>query len=68
MQDTDRLLTYKDVLRATGFRSRTSIWNHVRDRSFPPPLRLGPKVVRWRASDVSAWIAALPKEHYGQLH
>lgn len=64
MQDTERLLTYKEVMRATGFRSRTSIWNHVRDHSFPAPLRIGRNAVRWRASDLAAWMAALPEQHY----
>lgn len=67
VQDTDRLLTYREVLRATGFRSRTTIWNHVRDHSFPPPLRIGPNVVRWRASDISAWMGALPRQRYREL-
>ena len=68
VEDTDRLLTYKEVMRATGFRSRTSIWNHVRDHSFPPPLRIGRNVVRWRASDISAWMATLPQQRYRELH
>lgn len=64
MQDTERLLTYQEVMRATGFRSRTSIWNHVRDHSFPVPLRIGRSAIRWRASDITAWVAALPKQQY----
>lgn len=64
MQDTERLLTYKEVMRATGFRSRTSIWNHVRDHSFPAPLRIRNHGIRWRASDITAWIAGLPEQHY----
>ena len=64
MQDTERLLTYQEVMRTTGFRSRTSIWNHVRDHSFPAPLRIGRYAIRWRASDITAWVAALPEQHY----
>ena len=67
MEETDRLLTYKEVMLATGFRSRTSIWNLVRDHSFPAPLRIGRSAVRWRANDIMAWMAELPEQHYREL-
>jgi predicted DNA-binding transcriptional regulator AlpA len=30
--------------------------------NFPKPLRIGPKTVRWRLSDVQAYLAALAGE------
>jgi len=29
---------------------------------FPKPLRIGPKTIRWRLSDVQAYLAALAEE------
>ena len=28
---------------------------------FPRPVRLGPNMVRWRKTDIEAWIASLPE-------
>lgn len=35
---------------------RSSIHLQTRDRRFPPKVRLGPKSVGWRRSDVLQWI------------
>jgi predicted DNA-binding transcriptional regulator AlpA len=31
--------------------------------NFPQPLRIAPKTIRWRLSDVQAYLAALAGEH-----
>ena len=49
------LLTIRDISRLAG-RSRTSLWRDVRDGRLPSPLRIGPNAVRWRASDVRAYL------------
>ncbi len=36
-----RLLTMKQVLRATGFKSRTTVYNQVNKDCFPKPCSLG---------------------------
>jgi prophage regulatory protein len=46
------------------YRTRTSLsraqrWRLERDGKFPHRLRLGPRTVRWRLSEILAWIAAL---------
>jgi predicted DNA-binding transcriptional regulator AlpA len=33
---------------------------------FPRPLRLGPQTIRWRLSDVEAYVAALASETAGK--
>ena len=40
--------------------SRAQRWRLERDGKFPRRLRLGPRTVRWRLSEILAWIADLP--------
>ena len=40
--------------------SRAQRWRMERDGKFPRRLRLGPRTVRWRLTDILAWIADLP--------
>ena len=65
MAQNDRLLTLSDILDATGYRSRTTIWSLVRASRFPVPVRLDRRV-RWRESEIRAWIDALPRQTYSQ--
>ena len=46
--------------RLTGKR-KTAIYDAMRTGKFPTPVRIGPKAVAWRASDIAAWQAALPQ-------
>ena len=43
--------------------NRSGIYRAMREGRFPEPLRVGPKSVRWRLSEVEAWIASLPRSH-----
>ena len=61
---TETLLTYADVMKLTGIRSRTTIFKRVQRGAFPPPLELSPGVVRFRKSEILAWIDSLPLQHY----
>jgi prophage regulatory protein len=45
--------------RAISGLSRAQRWRLERDGKFPRRLRLGPRTVRWRLSEILAWIAAL---------
>jgi prophage regulatory protein len=42
------------VLRLTGL-GRSTIYRWIADGSFPAPVRLGPRVVAWRMSDLDRW-------------
>ena len=60
----DPWVPMRDVLRAFGYRHRSSIWRNVRDGKFPPPERTAGGHCRWRASvlaeyrdDPNAWVA-----------
>jgi predicted DNA-binding transcriptional regulator AlpA len=59
--------TLKADLPATGFIrlsqlltfipiSSATIWRRVRDKTFPNPIKLGPRTTAWKAEDVRAWI------------
>ena len=60
----DRLLTRGDVERLVSM-SRASVYRRVRDGTFPAPLRIGVRAVRWRESEVERWIASRPRAAHG---
>lgn len=39
---------------------RTTIYRLMAQNLFPNPVRLGPRAVGWRLSDIDAWSAARP--------
>ena len=58
-----KLLTVKELAGALGVHERTC-WRlaamaEAGQGDFPRPLRIGPRVVRWRPADVEAYLAAL---------
>ena len=54
---TDRLLRLSEVLSRTAL-GRSSIYRMMRDGSFPEPLKVGVRAVRWRESEIEGWLAA----------
>jgi len=55
IQDPPRLLARLPVvLRVTGL-GRSTIYRLIADGSFPAPVRLGPRAVAWRWSDLDRW-------------
>lgn len=61
MEQTDALLSIKDIMRLTGIKSRTSIYNLMEnDGRFPRPLRFGKRGTRFRRSEYQAWVKSLP--------
>ena len=55
----DRLLRRREVERITGL-SRSSIYRQMQAGDFPWPLRVGPSAVRWKESDIAAWLESRP--------
>ena len=52
----ERLLTSKQIAEETGI-SRSTIYRLVQNGSFPKPIRVGRRCVRWLESDIKAWLA-----------
>lgn len=58
--DPPRLLARLPVvLKVTGL-GRSTIYRLVADGSFPAPVRLGPRAVAWRWSDLDQWSRSRP--------
>ena len=49
-----RLLRRTEVEHLTGL-SRSTIYAHMAAGKFPPPLRIGPKTVRWSSVAIERW-------------
>lgn len=60
-----KLISVKEVLQMTGYKSRTTLWRRVRDGDFPKPVALSQHATRWRISEVQEWIETLPELSYG---
>lgn len=52
----DALLRRHDVERLTA-QSRATLYRKISQGAFPKPIKIGPGSVRWRASDIDAWLA-----------
>lgn len=63
----DRLLTVADLAAILGTTPRGIYLRRARNsQSVPPPLLIpGCSSLRWRRSDVEAWLAALPVQATG---
>ena len=57
---TDRLMTRSEVEERTGL-SRTSIYRLMREGTFPEPIKIGPRAVRWHESEIEAYLASRPR-------
>jgi len=60
-----RILRLPEVMRTVGLK-HSSIYKLVSLKQFPQPIRLSPRAVGWRASDVEAWIKSRPLAHPDQ--
>ena len=60
MSVQDRLLRREDVEARTAL-SRSAIYRLMRCGEFPLPLKIGPRAVRWSASEIEAWLAGRPR-------
>ena len=49
------LLRCHEVTKLVGL-SRSTLYVLVKDGKFPSPIQVGPRAVRWLASEVDAWI------------
>ena len=59
MVATEYLIDRTEVEKRVGL-TRSSIYDAMRKGNFPLPLKVGPKAVRWRTSDIEAWVESRP--------
>ena len=59
MKMHERLLRRREVEKITGI-GRSSIYRLMKKGKFPRGVRIGSKVVRWRLSEIMAWLKSLP--------
>ena len=62
--DQDVLLTRPEVERRTGL-SRSTIYKKMREGTFPVPLKVSERAVRWRESEIRAYVDPRPRS-YGE--
>ena len=55
----DSLLTLRQVQERCQL-GKSTVYRWVLQGSFPAPVKLGPKSIRWKSGDVDGWIAGLP--------
>lgn len=51
----DPWLNLADVCAAVRFK-KTAVYEMLKRGAFPAPVRVGPRCVRWRTSDVVRWM------------
>ena len=56
----DRLLRLSEVRTRTAL-ARTTIYRKMREGSFPEPLKVGVRAVRWRESEIESWLSSRPR-------
>jgi len=62
----DRILTLNDVIWICR-RSRSSIFRDCKSGRFPAPLKIGPRSIGWRKSEIQEWLASLPQREETEL-
>ena len=55
----DRLRRRREVESITGL-GRSSIYRLMQEGEFPQRVQVGRNAVRWRASDIAAWVESRP--------
>ena len=55
----DRLMRREEVEERTGL-ARTTIYRKMRAGTFPLPLKISERAVRWRSGDIDRYIESCP--------
>ena len=56
----ERLLRHEDLQEILGFK-RSTIYRMLQDGDLPPPIRVGPRAMRWRPEEIEEWLANQPR-------
>jgi prophage regulatory protein len=57
MSDNRSFVRRKQVEQRTGL-ARSTIYQRIKDGTFPAPIRIGSRAVAWLESDIEDWQAA----------
>ena len=57
--DDVSLMKREEVLNACRL-SKSTLYHLIKQGQFPEPVRISPRSVRWRKSDVVTWLTARP--------
>ena len=60
VNDEEPMLRRSSVERMTGL-SKSTLYRLIKQGSFPPPLRLTRKAVRWRRDEINEWLSHRPR-------
>lgn len=58
----EALKTIQDLLQASGFSSRSFIYEQIAQGKLAPPIKIG-RSSRWKQSDVEQWLSTLTSEN-----
>ncbi len=59
--DIEIYLSWSEVKRISGNKSRTTIWRWMRDGSFPSSYQTGSNSVAWKSSEITEWVNSRKK-------
>ena len=62
LTDQDVLLTRPEVERLCRL-GRSTLYNKMREGTFPVPLKVSARAVRWRESEICAYVDARPRSY-----
>lgn len=51
----NKFLRLPEIMEVTGL-ARSTVYLWIKDGKFPQPIKLSPKLVVWKESDISDWI------------
>ena len=54
---TDRILRSKAAAEKLGYKSRTPVYELVRQGRLPPPIKISPRASGWRESTLNRFLA-----------
>ncbi len=66
IQNDARLMTRRQVERRVGL-GRSAIYKRLRANTFPKPVKISRKAVRWQSEEIERWIAELPRGSYAEI-
>ena len=56
-----RLIRLPEVIAMTGL-SRSTIYSHMSQGSFPKQFKIGARIAVWRESDILSWIETMEQQ------